>query len=60
MALGLGAASPREIDRFNIYHATVLAMRRALARLPIVPHHVVVDGNPLRTLGVPASGGRGW
>jgi ribonuclease HII len=53
VALALGAASPREIDRFNIYHATVLAMRRALARLPIAPHHVVVDGNPLRTLGVP-------
>jgi ribonuclease HII len=53
LALGLGAASAREIDRLNIFHATVLAMRRALARLPMVPHHVVVDGNPLRTLGVP-------
>jgi ribonuclease HII len=53
VALGLGAASAREIDRLNVFHATVLAMRRALARLPITPHHVVVDGNPLRTLGVP-------
>src|SRR5690349_22040270 len=30
LALSLGAASVREIDRVNIYHATVLAMRRAL------------------------------
>ena len=55
LAIGLGAASPREIDRINIYHATVLAMRRALARIPVrlgaTPHHVLVDGKPLRTLG---------
>ncbi len=53
LAVALGAASAREIDRLNIYHATVLAMRRALRRLPITPHHVVVDGNAVRTLGVP-------
>lgn len=52
LAIGVGAASVREIDRLNIYHATVLAMRRALARLGIVPDHVIVDGKPLRTLGV--------
>ena len=53
----LGAASVREVDRLNIYHATVLAMQRALARIPArlatSPDHVVVDGKPLRTLGVP-------
>jgi ribonuclease HII len=53
VAVALGAASAREIDRLNIFQATVLAMRRALARLAITPHHVLVDGNPLRTLGVP-------
>jgi ribonuclease HII len=53
LAIGLGAASVREIDRVNIYHATVLAMRRAIARLALRPDHVVVDGKPLRTLGVP-------
>ncbi|BAH39337.1 MAG TPA: ribonuclease HII [Gemmatimonas aurantiaca] len=56
LALSLGAASAREVDRLNIYHATVLAMQRALARIPqrlgAEPHHVVVDGKPLRTLGV--------
>jgi ribonuclease HII len=53
IGIGLGAASVREIDRFNVYHATVRAMRRALARLPVTPDHVLVDGNPIRTLGVP-------
>ncbi len=52
LAVGLGAASRREIDRLNVFQATVLAMRRALSRLPVTPHHVVVDGLPLRTLGV--------
>jgi ribonuclease HII len=53
VTIAVGAASVREIERLNIYHATVLAMRRALARLAVTPHHVVVDGNHLRTLGVP-------
>ncbi len=52
LALGVGAASPREVDRLNIYHATTLAMRRALGRLGCVPDHVIVDGRPIRTLGV--------
>jgi ribonuclease HII len=51
LAFALGAASSREIDRLNIYHATALAMRRSLARLSIAPDHVVVDGNPVRSLG---------
>jgi ribonuclease HII len=52
IGLGLGAASAREIDRINIYHATVLAMRRALTRLAQRPHHVLIDGKPIRTLGI--------
>ena len=52
LAVGIGAASVREIDALNIHHATVLAMRRALARLATAPDHVLVDGVPLRTLGV--------
>ena len=44
VALGVGAASVREIDTINIYHATHLAMRRAVARLG-GHDHVLVDGN---------------
>jgi ribonuclease HII len=53
VAIGVGAASVREIDRVNIYHATVVAMRRALARLSVVPNHVLIDGKPFRTLETP-------
>ena len=53
LAVAVGAASVREIDRLNIRRATILAMRRALARLPIHPTHVLVDGLPLPELGVP-------
>lgn len=57
VACALGAASAREVDRLNVYGATVLAMRRALARLAATlgrrPDHVLVDGKPIRTLGVP-------
>ncbi|HEU4990224.1 MAG TPA: ribonuclease HII [Gemmatimonadaceae bacterium] len=52
LAVALGAASVREIDALNIYKATVLAMRRALGRLGVAPDHVVVDGKPIRILGV--------
>ncbi len=45
VAVALGAASVREIDRFNIYRASILAMHRALGRLRVTPQHVVIDGN---------------
>ena len=44
VGIGVGAASVTEIDRLNIYHATHLAMRRAIARLG-GHEHVLVDGN---------------
>jgi ribonuclease HII len=53
VAIALGAASAREIDRVNIYHATTLAIRRALARLTAPPDHVLIDGRAIPTLGVP-------
>ena len=44
VGVAVAAASVREIDRLNIYHATHLAMRRAVARLG-GHDHVLVDGN---------------
>jgi ribonuclease HII len=52
LGIGIGAASVREIDRFNILQASILAMKRALRRLPVVPNHVVLDGREARTLDV--------
>lgn len=43
MAVGIGAASVDEIDRINIYHATNLAMRRAICRVA-GRDHVLIDG----------------
>jgi ribonuclease HII len=52
VAIGVGAASVREIDTYNIYHASTRAIRRAVERLGRRPDHVVLDGNPIRTLGI--------
>ncbi|KUF12582.1 ribonuclease HII [Pseudoponticoccus marisrubri] len=43
----IGEASVAEIDRLNILQASLLAMRRAVAALPVVPDHLLVDGNRL-------------
>jgi ribonuclease HII len=43
--IGIGAASVGEILRLNILHASMLAMRRAVARLGIPPDLALVDGN---------------
>jgi ribonuclease HII len=52
LCVGLGAASVREIDRLNIYHASTLAIRRAIGKLRVVPDYLLIDGNPIRALGV--------
>jgi ribonuclease HII len=52
LAISIGAASVREVDRYNIYHASVLAIRRAITRLSVTPDHVVIDGLMIRTLGI--------
>jgi ribonuclease HII len=51
VSVGVGAASVREVDRLNILRATTRAMQRALSRLEPTPHHVVVDGLPVKDLG---------
>ncbi len=42
---GVGAASVAEIERLNILRAALLAMCRAVARLPSAPDCALVDGN---------------
>lgn len=41
---GLGHASPQEIDELGMTAALRLAASRALARLPVVPDAVILDG----------------
>lgn len=50
LAIGIGAATPQEIDRINIRRATALAMARALGRVDPVDH-ILVDGLPVPELG---------
>lgn len=44
LAWALGRADVTEIDRINILQASLLAMRRAVEDLSIIPHRVLVDG----------------
>lgn len=44
-ALSIGRCEAREIDKLNIYQATMLAMERAVSGLAIAPEYVLVDGN---------------
>ncbi len=45
--VGIGHATPAEIDEINILQATYLAMHRAIAALPVPPDHLLIDGNRL-------------
>ncbi len=57
LAIGIGAASVKEIDRFNIRRATALAMRRAILRLyagrrvPSAECRVLLDGLAMPEIG---------
>lgn len=50
----IAEASVQEIDEINILQATMLAMRRAVLGLRLRPAHVLVDGNRLPQLDIPA------
>jgi ribonuclease HII len=50
----IAEASAEEIDRLNILQATLLAMQRAVAGLRLKPATVLVDGNRIPVLPMPA------
>ncbi len=56
LCCSVASASVEEIDRLNVLQASLLAMRRAVEGLRLVPHRVVVDGNrtPLLAMSVAA------
>jgi ribonuclease HII len=54
LCCSIAQASVEEIDRLNILQATLLAMRRAVLGLRLKPVMVLVDGNRLPVLDVPA------
>jgi len=52
VAVGIGAGSVAEIEKLNIFMATMLSMRRALADLKVAPGAVLVDGCPIREISI--------
>ena len=54
LAWAIGRATPAEIDKLNILHATMLAMTRAVDNLLLTPDYVLVDGNRLPPWSYPA------
>jgi ribonuclease HII len=50
LAWSVAWADAAEIDSLNILEATLLAMRRAILGLPLLPHYVQIDGNRLPEL----------
>jgi ribonuclease HII len=49
----VGIATVAEIDDINIYHASLLAMRRAVEGLPRAPQHVLVDARTVPGIPMP-------
>jgi ribonuclease HII len=52
-AIAIGRAEVAEIDTVNIYHAGLLAMRRAVEALPTRPQHVLVDARTIPGVDMP-------
>ena len=55
LCCSIAEATVEEIDELNILQATLLAMRRAVEGLRLVPRRVLVDGNQLPVLNMPAA-----
>ncbi|HUQ10353.1 MAG TPA: ribonuclease HII [Steroidobacteraceae bacterium] len=51
--VSVGIATVEEIDTINIYHAALLAMRRAVEGLPRAPQHVLVDARTVPGISMP-------
>jgi ribonuclease HII len=52
-AIGVGLAEVGEIDRLNIYHAALLAMRRAVEALSVKPDHLLIDARIIPDVSIP-------
>jgi ribonuclease HII len=55
LAWCIARAEVDEIDRLNILHATMLAMKRAVEGLSITPRLALIDGNRCPQLNVPSA-----
>ncbi len=53
IAIGVGEVWPPELDRLNVYHAALEAMRRAVLALGTPPDHVLVDARTIPGISAP-------
>ncbi len=56
VAWAIGVAGVEEIDRLNIYHASLLAMRRAVESLSAKPDFILVDARAIPDCATPQRG----
>lgn len=56
LGIGVGIVETGEVDRLNVYHAGLRAMRLAVESLPRVPQHVLVDNRTIPGIVPPQSG----
>ncbi len=56
LAWATGIVSPAEIDQINIYRAGLLAMRRAVEKLALLPDYLLIDARSLKELPIAQRG----
>ena len=47
LSIGIGIIDEKKIDEVNIYEATKLAMKKAIANFNLKPEHILIDAMPL-------------
>ena len=53
LSIGIGIVDNKEIDKINIYNATINAMKMAVEDLAIHPDYLLIDAVPLKDLPIP-------
>ena len=53
LSIGVGIVDNKEIDKINIYNATINAMKMAVEDLAIHPDYLLIDAVPLKDLPIP-------
>lgn len=55
LGVGIGVVQVEEIEQLNVYNAGILAMRRAVERLPLDPEHLLLDARKIPEISIPQS-----
>ena len=53
MSIGVSVVGHEQIDRMNIYHASIIAMQEAVAQLSPLPELILADGNSFHHAQIP-------